>query len=202
MAEGQSHGHGHGLNEKKLESPTRVKELDPEGTLERIGLRAGQTFCDIGAGTGLFAAAAARMAAQVYALDVDPEAVEYVRKRAERERLGNVESLLSDGAAYPLPEDSVDAALMCTVLHEIPESDRPAVLGEVRRILVPRGTFAIIEFKVQEHIEFGPPASERIPRDVIVALCEAAGLSAAGEFDMSHNLYCLLFAPALLGSNH
>mgnify|MGYP000721131418 CR=1 FL=1 len=42
---------------EKLEDPVRVSELDPAGTLERIGFRAGQTLCDIGAGSGLFSLA-------------------------------------------------------------------------------------------------------------------------------------------------
>ena len=44
----------------KLENAERVEELSPETTLRTVGLRADDVFCDIGAGSGLFALTAAK----------------------------------------------------------------------------------------------------------------------------------------------
>jgi ubiquinone/menaquinone biosynthesis C-methylase UbiE len=48
-----------------------------------------------------------------------------------------------DGIHFPLHDDSVDAVLLCYVLHHA--QDVHAVLGEVRRVLRPGGTVIIYE---------------------------------------------------------
>ncbi|MGL5174314.1 MAG: class I SAM-dependent methyltransferase, partial [Olsenella sp.] len=86
---------------EKLEDPARVAELDPAGTLERIGFRAGQTLCDIGAGSGLFSLAAAGMGAKtVWATDTDADILADLKARASS--LPNLQTLPIDGDAYPV----------------------------------------------------------------------------------------------------
>ena len=70
---------------KKFENPARLDELSPESTLIRAGLSEGMSLCDIGAGTGIFSVAAARISsAAVNALDISDEMLEIIsRKKAE-----------------------------------------------------------------------------------------------------------------------
>jgi len=74
---------GKARKREKLENPARVAELKPEETLRQIGVRPGQTLCDIGAGSGLFSLAAARLGVRtVWALDTDDAILEDLRSRA------------------------------------------------------------------------------------------------------------------------
>ncbi|MEM0448222.1 MAG: precorrin-6Y C5,15-methyltransferase (decarboxylating) subunit CbiT [Methanomassiliicoccales archaeon] len=59
--------------------------------LGKLRLRPDDVFLDLGCGTGAVTLAAARSCAKVHALDMRPEAVELTRRKAEEERLSNVQ---------------------------------------------------------------------------------------------------------------
>ena len=67
---------------KKFENPARLDELRPESTLRRAGFSEGMSLCDIGAGTGIFSVAAAKISsAEVNALDISDEMLEIMRRK-------------------------------------------------------------------------------------------------------------------------
>ncbi|MBI4302820.1 MAG: methyltransferase domain-containing protein [Chloroflexi bacterium] len=105
----------------------------------------GLTFLDYGCGAGSFSIPAARIVGtrgKVYALDCFPRQLEMVREKSVKEGLSNVATILSDQATA-LPDESIDVAWMCDVLHELPE--KQAVLQELRRVLKPGGVLAIYD---------------------------------------------------------
>ncbi|HWZ13301.1 MAG TPA: class I SAM-dependent methyltransferase, partial [Acidobacteriaceae bacterium] len=55
----------------------------------------------------------------VYAEDINPDAIEYIRQRAAKEKLQNVRVLLGTPDNPQLPADSVDVVLMLKTYHEI-----------------------------------------------------------------------------------
>jgi len=178
------------MGENGLERKDRLSELDPERTLGRIGLVSGSVFCDIGAGTGVFALPAAALTqARVYALEVSQDKLDGIAHRAAAEKLDGIMPLLIEDNVYPLESSIVDVALMCCVMHEIPEPGRTHALGEIMRILKPGGQFAVIEFN-EVMGTFGPPAHERVPRADLIAYCERAGFTADRDFDLSEHFYC------------
>lgn len=56
----------------------------------------GKRVCDMGTGTGILAAAAARQGAEVTAVDVNPDALDNARHNLERAGTGSVELVRSD----------------------------------------------------------------------------------------------------------
>ena len=48
----------------------------------------------------------------VYAEDINPAAIDYINKRADREKLGNIHTVLGSVDDTKLPNDSVDAVLL------------------------------------------------------------------------------------------
>lgn len=91
---------------------------------------------DVGCGSGYIAHhLSAMLGARVTGLDV--------RKRAE----APIEYLSYDGARFPLPDLSFDAALLCYVLHHA--RDQRDFLREVRRVLV-RGGLAVVYEDIPE----------------------------------------------------
>jgi 2-polyprenyl-3-methyl-5-hydroxy-6-metoxy-1,4-benzoquinol methylase len=60
-----------------------------EEALRRVGLRAGMRFLDVAAGTGALSIPAARLGAQVLAIDISPTMVARLNQRVQEEGLVN-----------------------------------------------------------------------------------------------------------------
>ena len=90
------------------------------------------TYLDLGCGAGNYALALARRlvaGSLVYALDLWEEGVATLEERARQEGLGNIEPMVADlSQPLPLPDSAVDAAYMATVLHDLPEEARSALI--------------------------------------------------------------------------
>jgi len=130
-----------------LEHPIRLQYLDPAEILGMYGISAGMTVIDLGCGSGLFTRPAAHMVGEngrVHAVDVQDAMLAWVERSAQAEGIGS-RILLHHAGAYelPLPDDSIDLALLLSTLGEIP--DKPAALSEVRRVLKGGGRLGISE---------------------------------------------------------
>ena len=90
----------------------------------------GMTVVDVGAGTGVFAAAMCDWF-PIKAIAVEPAAA----MRALIPRRPDIEVLDGHAAAIPIPQASADAAWLSTVTHHIP--DLQAAAHEIRRVLRP-----------------------------------------------------------------
>lgn len=178
-------------NIKKLENFERVYELNPIDTLKRIGLQNGNTVCDIGAGTGIFTLAASRMTEnKVYALEIDCEMLSLIRERAKSEGIHNIELVKVENESLNIESNSIDLALIVTVLHEI--KNKPTFLTEVLRMLKPNGNVAIIEFHKRD-TPMGPPIDHRIACGELSQLLRKYGFNKKCEFDLGQNFYCATF---------
>lgn len=129
-----------------LTTPLR-RLMDPvDVTMERFGLRPGQTVLELGPGPGYFTAGASRAAGpdgRVLCLDIQPDMLDILRGRLDEASVANAELIASDATRLPLADRSVDAAYLVTVLGEIP--DRVAALRELRRVLKPAGVLSFRE---------------------------------------------------------
>ena len=175
----------------KFESPKRVEELNPKGTLINTGLKGGDVFCDIGTGPGLFTIEAAKITgAKVYAIDTSNDMLEIVAGKAETLRLNNIELINPEGFSYPIEDGFCDYVLLSTVLHEI--DDKQALLAEINRILKPGGRLVIIELHKRE-TPIGPPLSHRISFDETRQLAEEQGFVLWQHESMGENFYLTVF---------
>ena len=78
---------------------------------------------------------------QLYALDINPAAVEHVKQKVESRGLTNVEVVRADAAKTGLLEESVDVAFLFGVLHSI--KDMHSVLLEMHRVVKEGGALAV-----------------------------------------------------------
>jgi predicted methyltransferase len=118
----------------------------PEEVVRVLGLKAGDTVADLGAGGGYFTfrlADAVGKAGAVYAVDVDPGMIDYLTTRARGEGYANVHPLLVGENDPGLPADGVDLIFTCNTYHHL--SDRPAYFARVKQYLRPGGRIAIID---------------------------------------------------------
>lgn len=129
-----------------FETPGRETRLQIDRVMTLLAIAPGKTVADIGAGSGWFTVRAARRVGPtgvVFAEDINPEAVHAIEARATKEQLSNVRTILGTPDELKLADDSVDAALMLKVYHEI--AHPVPVMKELRRALKPGGRVGIID---------------------------------------------------------
>ncbi len=105
-----------------FDSTGRDERLQINRVMNILGIESGKGVADIGAGSGWFTVRAAnRVGAggQVYAIDINPEAVGHIEERARKEHLPNVKTILSKPGDPLLPPNSVDAVLLLKTYHEV-----------------------------------------------------------------------------------
>lgn len=105
-------------------------------------------IADLGAGDGTLSRLLARGAESVHCVDNSRRMVQVGRKLARKEKLENVTYVLGDIENVPLPEGSVDLALLSQALHHA-ENPRQA-LAEAHRILRPGGRLLVLDLKAHK----------------------------------------------------
>lgn len=118
--------------------------------LTRIGIEEGQRVLDFGCGSGAYTIPAAKLVGEkgkVYALDKDAEALETLKESVRKEKLRNVETMLSSDLKISLEEESADMVLLYDVIHLI--KDRARLFAEIHRILRSDGVVSIYPMHVE-----------------------------------------------------
>jgi ArsR family transcriptional regulator len=105
------------------------------------------TVADLGAGEGMISQLLARRAEKVWCIDNAPRMVEVGREFAAKHNLGNLEYKLGDIEEVPLPDRSVDLALLSQALHHARRP--PVAIREAFRILKPGGQVVVLD--LEEH---------------------------------------------------
>ena len=120
--------------------------------LEILEPRAGERVLEIGPGTGYytFEMAARLDGGQVDVFDIQQEMLDHVMREANKRGVTNVQPALGDAQALPYADDSFDAAVLITVLGEIPDQER--ALRELARVLKPGGRLIVGEMFVDPHM--------------------------------------------------
>ncbi len=96
----------------------------------------GLTVVDYACGPGRYTIPGARMvgpAGKVYAIDIQPLAIDIVKREAARNNLTNIEALLVDSFATGLPGAVADVVLLIDAITPI--KDRDPLLKEIHRLL-------------------------------------------------------------------
>ena len=162
-----------------FEYPERDKRLHVDRVMDLLGIAAGKSVADVGAGSGWFTVrAAARVGSGglVYAEDINPEAIDYITKRAAEAKLGNIKPVLGTVDDVKLPEGSVDAVLLLKVYHEMA---RPIpLMAKLRASLKPGAKVGIIDRN-------GNGADHGIMPDVVEREMGEAGYKRVGKYDFT-----------------
>lgn len=134
-----------------LTRDTRDAEENPARLLKSLDIQRGQTVCDFGCGNGFYTLQLARLVGPrgaVYAVDIQPEMLELLAKRAGPRGLENVKPVLATPQDPGLPKSQFDLVLMVDVYHEL--SDPVPVLAAIRASLKPQGRVAVVEFREED----------------------------------------------------
>jgi len=178
---------------KALEDPSRAEWQKPEEVVRKLELQPGQVIADLGAGSGYFTVRFARAVGptgKVFAIDVDPQMLAYVARRAKEERLDNVQTVLAASNDPKLAPASVDLIFIANTLHHI--ADREKYYPLLARALKPGGRFANIDFH-KRPLPVGPPIGMKIAESDMIKEAQAAGFRLVREFDFLKYQYFLVF---------
>ncbi|MGH7944838.1 MAG: metalloregulator ArsR/SmtB family transcription factor [Opitutaceae bacterium] len=104
-------------------------------------------IADLGAGEGLVSQLLAQRARQVWCIDNSPRMVEVGTALAKKNGLANLVYKLGDIENVPLPDKSVDSAILSQALHHARHPQ--AAVDEAFRILKPGGQLLVLD--LNEH---------------------------------------------------
>lgn len=163
---------------ERLNDPGRFDSLPPEKMWDALGRPDARTVVDIGAGTGLFAAAFATLAplATIYAVDNEPVMVDWMKAHRPEVAAGRLVPVVSSETSLPLADGIADVVTMINVHHEL--ADPGAVYGEAFRVLAPGGRILVVDWAPHETPK-GPPLNVRADPADLVGLLAGAGFREA-----------------------
>jgi len=160
-----------------FDSPGRDERLQINRILDILEIAPGKTVADIGAGSGWFTVRAARRITEtgtVYAVDINPEATQYIDRRAQKEGLHNVKTILSKSDDPQLPVNQIDSVLLLKTYHEV---DKPvALLRSLRASLRPGAKVGIIDRN-------GNGENHGVDRDIVIKEASEAGYALRSQYD-------------------
>ena len=160
-----------------FDSPGRENRLQIERVMDLLKIGPGSVVADIGAGSGWFTVRAAKRVGsdgEVYAVDINPHAIEYIQKRAAKEHLQNINAMHSKSDNPMLPLGKIQAALLLKTYHEV--ADPVTLLQHLRESLAPNARVGIIDRN-------GNGEDHGIAEKVVVEEADRAGFKVVERYD-------------------
>ena len=160
----------------RWESESREIFASRAEIVEALELTAGARVADVGSGTGLFVeqiSAAVKETGRLFAVDISPKFVEYIKNRVKKRGLKNVEVILSRKDSTALPEASVHVVFLCDTYHHFEFAEK--MLASIRRALRKGGQLVVIDFErvpgqsrewVVNHVRAG---KEQVKEEIVQA---------------------------------
>ena len=145
----------------------------PERLMDAIGLKEGMTIADIGAGRGrmtVFFSLRVGIKGNVYANDIDKDALKYLENRCKSNNMTNVTTYPGKVDDPLLPEGKADIAFMVSTYHHL---EKPV---EMMRNTIPclkkDGVLVIVE---RDPVKTGQTAGESTSQEKLKSDAQKAG---------------------------
>jgi len=175
-----------------FDSPARDEKLQINRVMDILGVAPGKVVADIGAGSGWFTVRAANRVTDtgsVYAVDINPAAIRYIKQRTQKENLHNVKTILSKPEDPLLPEGKIDSVLLLKTYHEV---EKPVTLLRNLRPSLRTGA------KVGAIDRNGNGEDHGVAREVVIREASEAGYTLQEQYDFVKGDdmdYFLVFSP-------
>ena len=133
-----------------LERKEREMEENTSQLLKNLAVQPGTAIADIGAGSGYHSTLLSKMVGtgKVYAVDVEPEMIAYLKNRIKLEGHKNIIPVLSTEQKVSLPANSIDIMLLVDVYHEF--SFPYEMTLSMLEVLKPGGKLVLVEFRAED----------------------------------------------------
>lgn len=165
-----------------------------------LSLSKKSVILDLACGSGAYTIALAEHLGgqgQIYAVDLWKQGIDILRTEAKARNITNIGASAADvSKSIPVDDASVDVCLMATVLHDLVEDGtEKGTLREIKRVLKPSGTLAVVEFKKVPGPP-GPPVQIRLSPEELNALLGRYGFTPFSITDVGPYNYLSLFTAA------
>ncbi len=162
---------------------SRDQWQQPARVVADLGLKDGSVIADVGCGSGYFTFRLGKAVGEkgkVFATEISAKSLKAVADKVKKQNLTNIETVISEPTDTKLAPASVDAALLCNVLHHVPKDKRAALTKNIVRAIRPGGFLFIVGWRSKAKIKHD--INRRIPRQDLLKLAADAGLTLDGEF--------------------
>lgn len=138
----------------ELEHQLVQRSEKPAKVMEFLDLKPGQTVCDIGCGSGFYTfkfAEAVGPEGLVYAIDIQPQAIDFIKQRVADEELnphGNIKVMLTKVDDAMIPADTLDAGLFSHAdFYAFPKmlDENLRMLRSIYKATRPGGTLVVVQ---------------------------------------------------------
>ena len=175
---------------------------DPEQTVGALGIEPDMRVIDLCCGDGLFTVSMARLAAEVVAIDLDPDMLARTRARLDAAGLSNCR--IVEGDAYEiaaLAREPADMVVIANTFHGVPDKTR--LCQAVASALKPGGRFVVVNWHRRPREETtvlgkprGPKTEMRMAPEDVLEVARPAGL----RLERTIELPCYHYAVVLTGA--
>jgi arsenite methyltransferase len=180
------------LKQCAYEGVNRDDWQQPQRVIAALKIQPGAIVADLGSGGGYFTfrlAEAAGPTGKVYAVDVDQDMVDLIKKSAKEKSAGNIEAVLAKPDNPMLPKPGADLIFTSNTYHHI--DHRVAYFANLRQYLRPGGSIAIIDFDRRAWLE--GLLRHYTPSEFIKREMEQAGYALQQEYDFLDRQSFLIF---------
>jgi ubiquinone/menaquinone biosynthesis C-methylase UbiE len=123
---------------------------DPAKIIEDIGIQEGSIVADLGAGSGFYSLAAAKVvgpAGKIYAVDIQQDLLTRFKSAAHQAKLLNIEVIHGDieqAHGTRIADRTIDLAIAANVLFQL--ENKEGLADEALRILKPSGRLLVVDW--------------------------------------------------------
>ena len=174
----KKHAHHHRFDDVKkwsriFEDEKREQWQNSKQIISTVGIKKDSLVADIGSATGYFPVRIAKVATsgRVWGIDIEPNLVNYLNQRAQKEGIKNLYSILGT-FSDPLIPEKVDFIFIVDTYHHI--SQRKTYFENLRHSLKTNGKIVIVDFK-KGKLPFGPKDHAKISKKQIINELTEAG---------------------------
>jgi ubiquinone/menaquinone biosynthesis C-methylase UbiE len=176
----------------------------PEAMAEKVVAAlnpvAGQVIADIGAGGGYFSYLFAKKvtpSGKVYAVELNSESLQYIRKTAEARGLKNIITIQAKEDRPNLMKNGIDLVFMRNVFHELP--DQKKYFHALLPFLKQGGRIAVLEYKNSGRFSHVSLFGHYTPEEQIVKVLSDAGYERVDRYVFLPEQSFNVFAPVYAG---
>jgi arsenite methyltransferase len=178
---------------KMLNREASSPKNKPQKIIEHLNLHDGMVVGDIGSGGGYFTHEFSRKVGrdgQVYAIDTDEKALDFIKNHLLTGDVQNVETLRVNPEEINLPEKSVDLFFLRNVFHHIP--NQAEYFKGLEKFLKDDGKIAIIGYNKRK-LSFTGLFGHYTPEIVLLDIMKQAGFSLQEKYDFLPDQLFMVF---------
>lgn len=174
-----------------FEDEKREEWQNSKKIISVTGIKRDSIVADIGSATGYFPVRIAKVATKgrVWGVDIEPNLVNYLNKRAAKEGIHNLYSILGT-FSDPLIPEKVDFIFIVDTYHHI--SKRKTYFKNLKIALKTNGKIVIVDFR-KGKLPFGPKDKAKISKAQIVEEMKRAGYKLYQDHDFLKYQNFLIF---------